>query len=50
MSDIMKNHKNLPGWMNWLGIALLVILAVSGAVFSQQGLASDAKPACCGSH
>jgi len=50
MSDLIKTDKNLPGWMNWLGIALLVVLAISGAVFSYQDLASDAKPACCGSH
>ena len=50
MRDLIKTDKNLPGWMNWLGIALLVVLAISGAVFSYQDLASDAKPACCGSH
>tara|TARA_X000000950_G_scaffold218017_1_gene262354 strand:+ start:302 stop:454 length:153 start_codon:yes stop_codon:yes gene_type:complete len=50
MSDLMKTEKVLPSWFNWVGIALLVVLAISGAVVSQQDLRSDAKPACCGSH
>jgi hypothetical protein len=50
MSDLVKSNTYLRGWMNGLGIALLVVLAISGVVFSQQDLASDAKPACCGSH
>ncbi len=48
--EIIKTKKNLPNWTNWVGIALLIVLAVSGAVFLQLRVETSVAPVCCGSH
>lgn len=48
--EIIKTRKHLPNWTNWVGIALLIVLAVSGAVFSQLRVETSVAPVCCGSH
>ena len=48
--EIIKTKKHLPNWTNWVGIALLIVLAVSGAVFSQLRVETSVAPVCCGSH
>ena len=47
---IIKIKNRLPNWTHWVGIALLIVLAVSGAVFLQSAIQASTTPACCGSH
>ncbi|MFL2877310.1 MAG: hypothetical protein ACJZ86_05640 [Pontiellaceae bacterium] len=48
--EIIKTNNRLPNWTHCAGIALLIVLAVSGAVISHSAIESSTKPVCCGSH
>ena len=48
--EMIKTKNRLPKWTHWVGIALLIVLAVSGAVFSHSAIEASTIPVCCGSH
>ena len=48
--EIIKTRNRLPIWTHWAGIALLIVLVVSGAVFSHSAIEASTTPVCCGSH
>ena len=48
--EIIKTRNRLPNWTHWAGIALLIVLAVSGALFSHSASEVSTTPVCCGSH
>ena len=48
--EMIKTKNRLPNLTHWVGIALLIVLVVSGAVFSHSAIEASTIPVCCGSH
>jgi uncharacterized membrane protein len=46
----MKTKTRVLNWTEWVGIALLIVFVISGAVVSRLDVDRSAVPVCCGSH